>query len=114
MAKETPLQAVKRQYGGKDKLIDAVVDDAKYDDEDAGEARERLKSVSNSKLLRLARVSAIVREKFGSRDKLIEGLSATLGRARDNDYINKLRTLSSARLLDVMKSAQRRLGRKAS
>ena len=112
MAKETPLQAVKRLYGSKDKLIEKLVDVARGDDEDAGEVKERLGTVSNRKLLRLADVGKLVKDKYGSRDKLVESLARTMNKVKDSDYAARLGSLSTARLVDMMRSAERR-GRRA-
>ncbi|HKE14042.1 MAG TPA: hypothetical protein VKB80_04180 [Kofleriaceae bacterium] len=108
MAKETPLQAVKRLYGSKEKLIDKLVDVAGEPDEDSGEVKQRLTTVSNKKLLRLAEVSKRVKDKFGSRDKLADAVGKSLGKAKDADYIASLRNLSTARLLDMLRTAERR------
>lgn len=113
MAKETPLQAVKRLYGSKDKLIESVVGVAKQAGEDAAEVKERLVSASNKKLLRLAEVSKQIKDDYGSKDKLADALAKALGRAKDSDYVTKLKGLSATRLLDMMKAAGRR-ARKAS
>lgn len=108
MPKETPLQTVKRLYGSKDKLIDSVVDAAKGAGDDVSDLKERLMTASNRKLLRLAAVSQTIKERYGGRDKLIGKLSETVGKAKDSDYVEKLRGLSSARLLDLMGAAERR------
>jgi len=111
MAKETPLQAVKRLYGGKEKLIEKLVDAARGTDEDAGEVKERLATVSNKKLLRMAEVSALIKDKYGSRDKLVDAVGKSLGKAKDADHAARLRTISSARLLDIARAADRRARR---
>ena len=52
--KETPLQQVKRLYGGKDKLVEAVVKALEAVGEDIDDdAKADLSSASNKKLLRL-------------------------------------------------------------
>jgi hypothetical protein len=107
-AKETPLQRVKRLYGSKDKLVESLVDTLREASEETATVKERLRTVSNEKLLRLAEVSKVVRERYGSRDKLVQQLSSTLGKAKDNDYVSKLRTFSTAKLLDMLRSAERR------
>jgi hypothetical protein len=114
MAKETPLQAVKRLYGSKEKLIDSVVEFARGAGEDAAEVKERLVSVSNQKLLRIAEVGNAIKTKYGSRDKLVDSLSGVLGVSKDKDQVEKLRSHSSARLLDMIKSAERRVRRQKS
>lgn len=111
MAKETPLQTMKRLYGSKDKLVDSLAKAAQQADEDLDEAKTRLMSASNKKLLRLAEVTSSVADKYGSVDKLADALATTLGRAKDSDYVAKLRTLSAASLLDRMRAAERRTGR---
>jgi hypothetical protein len=108
MAKETPLQAVKRLYGSKEKLIDKLVDLARDPDEDAGEVKERLATVSNKKLLRLADVQKRVKDKYGSRDKLVDALGKSMGKAKDADYLASLGSISTARLLDMARRAERR------
>jgi hypothetical protein len=111
MAKETPLQAVKRLYQSKDKLIDKVVDVARDADEEVAEVKERLATVSNRKLLRLAEVGKAVKDKYGSKDKLVAALSQAVGKAKDADYVARLKKFSSARLLDMAKAAERRTRR---
>lgn len=108
MAKETPVQAMKRLYGNKDKLIESVVEVARNAGEEAGEVKDRLVAVSNAKLLRLAEVGKTIKDKYGSRDKLVDSLSAAMGKAKDKDYVEKLKTYSPSRLLDMMKAAERR------
>lgn len=112
--KETPLQAVKRRFGSKDQLVDSIVEAARGASEEIADAKERLKTQSNKKLLRIAEVTETVKQDYGSRDKLVEALSSALGRAKDSDYVNKLRTFSNARLLDMKRAADRRAKRQAS
>lgn len=114
MTKETPLQAVKRRFGSKEQLVDSLAEAVRGASEDAAEAKERLKTLSNKKLLRLAEISQTVKDQYGSKDKLVDALSQSIGRAKDNDYVNKLRTLSTARLMDMKRAADRRLRRQAS
>jgi hypothetical protein len=113
MAKETPVQAMKRLYGNKDKLVDSVVEVARNAGEEAADVKNRLVAVSNQKLLRLAEVGKTIKEKYGSRDKLVDSLSSALGKAKDKDYVEKLKTYSPAKLLDMMKSAERRARHKS-
>ena len=108
MPKESPLETVKRLYGDRDKLIDDVVAAAKSAGEDASELKDRLVAVSNKKLIRLAAVSKEIKDRYGGREKLVGALGQALGKAKDNDYVEKLRTFSSARLLDMMRTAEKR------
>lgn len=102
---------MRRLYQSKDKLIDKVADVAREADEDVAEVKERLATVSNRKLLRLAEVGKAVKEKYGSRDKLVAALSQAVGKAKDADYVNRLKKFSTARLLDMMRAAEKRARR---
>jgi len=102
--KESPLQAVKRIYGNKDKLVELVQKTLS----DLGEQTEDLRSASNKKLLRLAEVGKEVKEKYGSKEKLVSGLTAALNRAKDSDYAVRLRGMSLTRLMDLMHVAEQR------
>ena len=114
MAKETPLQAMKRLYQSKEKLIDKVIDVAREADEEKDAVVERLSSVSNKKLLRLAEVGKVVKDKYGgSKDKLVAAVCQAVGKAKDKDYVARLSSYSAARLLDLVQSAERRTRRAA-
>jgi hypothetical protein len=110
MAKKTPLAQVNDTFGGKDKLVDKLVS-LLESDEAKDEVRKRLLSVSNSKLLHLHEVASMVKEKYGSRDKLLDAAAQALGRAKDKDYKAKLEGYSTAKLLDVTLIAERRARR---
>src|SRR5262245_42813865 len=97
--KETPLQAVKRLYGTKEKLVDSIASVFKGAEEEAAEARDRLLKASNAQLLRLAGAAKTLKEKYGSRDKLVGTVSSALGKAKDKDYVEKLKGFSVTRLL---------------
>jgi hypothetical protein len=107
-ARETPLQAVKRIYGDRDKLVSQLAASLQSAGEDAGELKERLLKVSNKKLLRLAEVSKTVKDKYGDKDKLAAALADAVGKAKDSDYLAKLRTYSPGKLLDMMSAATKR------
>lgn len=88
-----------------------MVEVAREADEEVAEVKERLATVSNRKLLRLAEVGAAIKEKYGSKDKLVAAVSQALGKAKDKDYVARLRQFSSARLLDMARGADRRARR---
>jgi len=108
MAKETPLQAVKRLYGSKEKLIEQLVDVARESEEESTDVVTRLGSVSNKKLLRLAAASKRATDQYGGRDQLVASLSKSLGKDKDKDYQDRLRGISTPRLLDMARAADRR------
>lgn len=89
-----------------------MVEVAREADEEVSEVKERLASVSNQKLLRLAEVGKVLKDKYGgSKDKLVAALSQAVGKAKDKDYVARLRTYSAARLLDLARGAERRARR---
>ena len=100
---------MKRLYQSKEKLIDKVVDVAREADEEKDAVVERLSTVSNKKLLRLAEVGKVVKDKYGgSKDKLVAAVTQAVGKAKDKDYVARLSSYSAARLLDLVQSAERR------
>jgi hypothetical protein len=107
MSQKSPLELVNDTFGGKDKLVDKLVG-LLESDESKEDLRKRLLGVANKKLLRLHRVASAVREKYGSRDKLLDQTATAIGRAKDKDYRTRLDDLSTARLLDMAHVAERR------
>ncbi len=114
--KKSPLARQKDEHESKEKLVDRVISllgSITKGDEDKDSLKARLLAASNKKLLRLHDVSNEIKSKYGSVEKLAEAVGAALGRAKDAPYIGKLKTYTPARLLDIMKSAQRRGKKKA-
>jgi hypothetical protein len=105
MSQKSPLEVVNEKFGGKDKLVDKLVG-LLESDESKDELRKRLLAVANRKLLRLHQVASTVKEKYGSRDKLLE--QATVGRAKDKDYRARLEAYSTSRLVDIATVSARR------
>jgi len=107
MSYKSPLAVVNDKFGGKDKLVDKLVGFLESD-ESKDALRKRLLGVANQKLLRLHHVATTVKEKYGSRDKLVAQTVTALGRTKDKDYVARLEDLSSARLVDIARQAERR------
>jgi len=103
-----PLARVKALAGSKDELVKKLAEPLAVGDEDTDALSARLRTASNQQLLRLQRVVETVKEKYGSRDKLVDSLAKALGKAKDNDYVAKLRTFSLPKLLDLARSSERR------
>ena len=104
--KETPLAKVKRLHGSKEKLVNSLAGAlARDSDESESELAERLRSVSNKKLLRLADGLSTLTEKYGGKDGLVDALSSARGKAKDQDYKDKLHTYSIPRLLDLARAS---------
>jgi hypothetical protein len=111
MATKSPLARVKEEFGGKDKLVDKIVGLLGSGDEPKDEMRRRLLGAANSKLVRLHGVAVQVKE-LGGKDQLASAAAQEMGRAKDKDYVAKLGTFSSGKLVDMLQSARRRNKRK--
>lgn len=107
MAIETPMQTLKKLHGSKDKLISSIIGSVKKDGESDEDAIARLKSVSNNKLLRMGAVAKKISDR-GGREKVVSALGEVLGRAKDSDYLSKLGSFSNGRLVDMLRSAEKR------
>ena len=109
----SPLQQVKNLYGSKDKLIAAVADHfSPADGESADDFRARLRHVANAKLLRLAKIGESIKA-LGGREAMIAKIAELRGQAKDKDYLGKLATYASPRLLDLHRSLSRKASRAA-
>jgi hypothetical protein len=111
---KNPIALVKEKFGDKAKLVAAVEKLAKDDlwlartNEDKG-----LAHVSNAKLLRLHAVLSEVNDKFGSRDKLVAAILELEKRTKDDGYKARLSKYPAPRLLDLLKSTQKRANAKS-
>ncbi len=114
--KKSPLARQKDEFESKEKLVDrvlSVLGSIAKSDEDKDTLKARLLAASNKKLLRLAEVGAEIKSKYGSVDKLAEAIGAAVGRAKDAPYVTKLKSYTPARLLDMIKTAEKRGKKKA-
>jgi len=108
MSQNSPLARVKEEFGGKDKLVDKIVGLlGSTGDEPKDELRKRLLGAANRKLIRLHEVAGSLKQ-HGGHDKLADAAAAGLGRGKDKDYVEKLNSYSSGRLLDMVRVAERR------
>lgn len=101
-----PKGRVTEKHGGKEALAKALAPTLVVGDESADAVAGRLKTASNTQLLRLQRVVETVQKKWGSREKLIEAITGK--NSKDKDYAAKLGTFSLPRLVDLATSAERR------
>ena len=88
-------------HGSKEALAKALAPALARADEDADAIVARLRTASNRQLLRLAAATAMVKKKWGTREKLIAAIGAAGKRAKDQDYLTKLDTLTLPRLLEL-------------
>jgi hypothetical protein len=105
----SPLARVKAGFGSKKDLVEKIKSLATE-----GMWLDRLNentsfdSISNAKLLRLHTLLSDAKQRFGSRDALIDALVTAEGRARDADYKKHFANWPLPRLLDALQSAERR------
>lgn len=101
-----PRGRVEAAHGGKEALAKALAATLATGGEDADSVASRLKTASNTQLLRLQKVVETVKRKWGTREKLIAALTGKHG--KDKDYVAKLSSFSLPRLVDLATSAERR------
>jgi hypothetical protein len=113
MASKSPLAIVKERFGDKAKLVEALKGLTGEDlwlgrvSSDRGRTKG-LEHVSNAKLLRLHAVFTEVKEKFGTRAKLIDQIVAAENRGKDQGYRKRLEAYPVPRLYDLYRSASKR------
>jgi hypothetical protein len=109
MTTKSPLALVKERFTDKAGLVKAVkelaTEDLWIDRLDSGKG---LDCVSNQKLLHLHTVLSDVKQKFGSRDKLVDAILEQEKRAKDEGYKTRLSRLSTPRLFDQYRAGARR------
>ena len=110
-SKLSPAQIVKKDFGSKKELAAKVMPlIERKETETEEEFKSRIETLSNKKLLKLFRVGTEVSEGFQTKDALAEALYNRIskeGSKVDNDYLNKLKTFSMGKLLDMNKYFKR-------
>src|SRR5450432_4228522 len=109
MATKTPLSIVKEQFGEKSKLVEALeklTGDALW--VARTNASKGLAHVSNAKLLRLHATFTAVKEKFGTRAKLIDAICDLEKRSKDEGFKARITAYPVPRLWDLFKSSEKR------
>jgi hypothetical protein len=109
MSTKSPLALVKDGFSDKAKLVEAI---EKLASADLWVARTNEKKglahVSNAKLLRLHATFAEVKEKFGTREKLIDAVLELERRTQDTGWRQRLSAWPVPRLYDAYRSARKR------
>ena len=103
-----PKARVAAAHESKEALAKSLAGALARDDEDTGVIADRLRTASNMQLLRLQAAVETVKEKYGSREKLIAAIGAAENKSKDKDYLAALETLSLPNLLDLATSHARR------
>jgi len=114
--KKSPLARQKDEHESKEKLVDRVISvlgSINKSEQDKDELKASLLGASNKKLLRLHDVGNEIKSKYGSLEKLVDALGAALGRAKDAPFLTKLKSYTPARLLDMVRAAEKRSKTKA-
>ena len=106
---KTPLAQVKEKFDTKAKLV-AAVEKLAGDDLwiDRTNKNKGLGHVSNAKLIRLHDTFSAVKEKFGTRDKLIGAILEIEKRTKDDGYKTRLAKYPVPRLWDMYRSLEKR------
>lgn len=109
---KSPFGTIKEKFGDKAKLVAELEKLTK--DEDLWVSRlnanKGLAHVSNAKLLKLQATFAAVKEKFGTRAKLIDAICEIEKRPKDEGYKARLGGYPVPRLWDMYKSVSKRAG----
>lgn len=103
-----PKARLAHVHGTKEALAKTLAASLAREDEDQGVIADRLRTASNSQLLRLSHVVETVKSKYGSRAKLIEAIGTHEHKSKDKDYLAKLDSFSLPRLLDLATIHERR------
>ena len=103
-----PRGRVTELHQGKEALAKALAPALVTETEDEGTLTEKLKTASNTQLLRLQKVVQAVKDKWGSRDALITAIGTATNKAKDKDYLAKLSKYSLPHLYDLATSTARR------
>lgn len=113
---KSPLATVKEKYGDKAKLV-AAIEKLAQGDADLWLARKNagkgLAHVANAKLLRLVDTFSAVKEKFGTRAKLVDAILELEKRTKDEGYKTRLEKYPVPRLWDMYRSLGKRHGDKS-
>ncbi len=100
MSSKSPKQIVEERFGGRDKLVDAVL--SLLDDKD-DRTKARLKRTTNAHLLATHRAASEVKQRFQSKRALVDAIVAARcpGGKADDAYQSRLNGYSVKRLLDL-------------
>ena len=108
VASRHPRGALTEQFGSKEALAKKLAPAIARGDQDTDVLTKELTTASNAQLLRLHEATEELKEKYGSREKLIAAIGAAENKAKDKDYLAKLDSYSLPQLLDLAASAERR------
>jgi hypothetical protein len=107
---KNPLAAIKDKFENKAKLVSELESFTKNEDLWVSRlnTNKGLAHVSNAKLLKLHATFTAVKEKFGTRAKMIDAIAELEKRAKDEGYKTRLGGYPVPRLWDMYKSLSKR------
>jgi len=103
-----PHARVTAAHTSKETLAKSLAEALAKPDEDTGTIADRLRTASNSQLLRLQHVVETVKAKYGDRAKLIAKIGSVENKSKDKDYLAKLDSFSLPQLLDLAQTHEKR------
>lgn len=103
-----PRARVTDLHKGKAELAKALAASVARADEDTTQLEARLKTASNAQLLRLQKTVALVKDKWGNREKLIAAIGAAQQKSKDKDFLTRLDAYSLPQLVDLARASERR------
>lgn len=103
-----PRARVVENHTSKAELAKSLASVLARTGEDADAVETKLKTASNAQLLRLSKVTATVKQKYGNREKLIAAIGTVENKGKDKDFLTRLETYSLPQLLDIASAAERR------
>ncbi len=103
-----PDGRVKAAHGSKADLAKSLAGLVSGTGADPAAVESRRAKASNAQLLRLQRVSERVKQKFGSRDKLIAAIGTAEKKSTDKDFIARLEQYSLPQLFDLATASEKR------
>lgn len=107
--KKSPMARMKDEHKDKETLVDRILEVIERDEAaDKDEFKAKLLAASNKKLLRLLDAARELKTKFGSREKLVQAIAQTMGKAKDGDYVAKLTKLAVPRLMALYRSVEKK------
>ena len=102
MSKLTPLQEVREKFGSKEALADKLLPLLERDEnEEEEDLQHRLRTASNKQLLRLLKVHETLKEKYGTKEDLVNKLVLDKFPKGNDLYREKLMKSTPSRLLDA-------------
>lgn len=108
MAKMTPLQKVKADFGTKAALAEKLIPLLERPEgEDDASFAKRIRTASNKQLIRLWSAQQRLKAEFGTKAGLCDAIVTLKFGKANADYRNKLATYAVTRLLDLHDSLKK-------